>query len=468
MPLPKKLPSQNDNKFTPPPLPDIEDTVKAIPEEDEGEFTPLSTDEVEVADEVDEIADEQVEDYVEEMRDVENQNYVPSGIKSKGKAPLYDDPFEEGSDPEDDPDKFINKKKLKIKPFGGKKSKQKDKNYARAKDFDDRKNSLTLVRLLRLLMIVIVLGLFGMGIKNTFFPAHVYTQEDISVIAQQAIGQTGFPMNRGRAFAEQFTQAYFEFNTEDDNSGKVLNSFYKGRGETAAGAIEKNGKNIQKVLVPPKVFSENAVSENIAYYYVNTLVSDRHGNSFNSNGEQSSKWIALAVTVYFDTDTQELSIAKDSPQIIPSYEVGDVSVQPDAEILGTGQAVPDLYDTMKPTIDGFLKAYANSSTESHAEIDQYVKAEPDPSLYAGFGGKFKIPDETLDSSTATIYPVSESENNNEWKVDLTVTWEDITSVDIRDNLSYKGRYVMTLEKTKDGKYFVTAFRPYVYTPKTGE
>lgn len=468
MPLPKKIPATKAHRFATTPLPDIEDPPNSIESEEEGAFTSLSTNEVEIADEQEDKEEREVEKYVEELKDDESSKYTPSGIKSKGRAPLYEDPFEDGSEIEDDPDKFVDKKKLKLMPFGGKKSKQKDKNYARAKDFDDRKNSLTLVRLLRLLMIIVVLGVFGLGIKNTFFPSHVFTKEDITTIAQQSIGQTGFPMNRGRAFAEQFTQAYFEFNSEDDNSGKVLNSFYKGRGDTAAGAIERNGRNIQKVLVSPKVFSENAVSENIAYYYVNTLVTDRHGETFNDNGEQSSKWVALAVTVYFDEDTQELSIAKDSPQIIPSYEVGDVSVQPEAEVLGTGQATPEMYDTMKPTIDGFLKAYANSSTESHAEIDQYVKADPDPSLYAGFAHKFRVNTDSLDSSYAAIYPVSAGENNDEWKVDLTITWEDSTSVDTRDNLSYKGRYVMTVEKSKDGKYFVTAFRPYIYTPMTSQ
>lgn len=464
MPLPKKIPSAKgkDNKMDIPPLPEIELPEQLNPVDEEGTFKSLSSDEIEAADVQDDFEDEAMDEYMEE----EEPTYQATPIKSKGKAPMYDDPFEEGSAPEADPDKFIDKKKMKLKPFGGKKSKKSKKSFARAKDFDDRKNTLTLVRALRLLMIVVVIGLFGMGIKNTFWPSHVYTQDDISAIAQQSIGQTGFPMNRGAALAEQFTEAYFNFDSENDNSGKVLSSFYKGRGETAAGAIEKNGKNKQRILIAPRVFSQNAVSENIANFYVNTLVTDRHGNEFDEGGNQTSKWVALSVTIYFDSETQELSIAKDSPQIIPSYEVGSTEVQPEAEKLGTGQADPEIYESMKPTIDGFLKAFAASSADSHADVDQYVKADPDPALLSGFAGKFKVADETLDASTASIYPVSDKEGNHEWKVDLTVKWEDSTSTDNRDNLSYTGRYVMTVEKSKDGKFFVTAFRPYVYTPST--
>lgn len=469
MPLPKNIPmgQPKENKFTPPPLPDIEGKEPILgPQEEEGAFVSLGSDEINTQDLEEQVQDEGLGDYIEQEI-VEEQAQKQRVQEELRNNPQIEDPFIKGSEAPDDDDKFIDKKKVKIKPFGGKKSKKKS-NTVRAKDFDDRKNTLTMVKAVRLIMLIFVVGMFAFGVKNTFFPAHIYTQEDIASISRQAIGQTGFPTNRGRALAEQFTQEYFEVNSDDDNSRRVYQSFFAGGPESASGEIAYSGKNHQKVLVPPRTFSESAVSENIAYYYVSTLVSGRNGESFTESGEQTSKWVALAVTVYYDSKTQELSIAKDSPQLIPSFEVASNAAQPQEKLLGTGAANPDLFETMGSTIKGFTKAYAASTSSAHGEAEQYVKNNSDPSVFAGFGGKFTVDTDDLDSTTVSIYPSSDAEDNKEWKVDMQVTWDDATNVSPQDQLSFTGRYVMTLEKSKDGKYFVTAFRPYVFSPQPAE
>lgn len=485
MPLPRNIPEAGTQKVSMPSLPDLDSKKQVKPiEREEDVFTQLDPREVELEDlrdeEIDDETTMEIEEEIYRERSTNNntrRNPVPQMVE-------FDDPFEEGTYEEDDDDEFIDKKKKKIKPFGeeskesqkrkakkgkGKgKGKKKKKTSIKAKDFDDRKNDLTMIKIQRTVVMAAIVGLMGMGIKNTFFPSHVYTQDDIAAIAQQAVGQTGFPMNRGRAFAEQFTTAYFEMNTEDANSKKVMESFYGGSKQSAgkAGTVSSNGKTVQKVLAPPKVFYEGSAGSNVGFYHVSTLVSDRDAKTFGDDGTMNAKWVALAVTVYYNDKTQELSVAPDSPQLIPSYQVGEQGMGlPQEEVLGTGVPNTDLYPSMAPTINGFLKAYGKSSAKSHAEIDQYIKEGSDPGLYSGFAGKYYLNDEELTSSNTAIYPSSSEEGNNEYKVSMNLKWHDAASDDPRNDLVYAGRYVMTLEKGKDGKFFVTKFRPYTYSPK---
>ncbi len=452
MPLPKKA-----NYISKPvELPDINGT------EEDNPFVSLSSGDIEIEDLKETKEDESTESYLDnEERNLEKELHEES-------VPKFDDPFQPGSDTTElDDDRYIDKKKGKIKPFGGDKSnKSKKKTFAKSTDFDDRKNALTTIKVFRGFMIVVVLGVFCFGIKNTFFPAHVYTQEDISSIAKQAIGETGFPMNRGRALAEQYTKAYFEFNSENEQASNGLQDFYKGTNNPASQTIVRTGRNIQQVLTAPVTFSQNAVSETIANYSISVQLSGLNGKSVADDGTPNTKWLALSVTVFFDKKTNELSIAKDSPQVIPSYEIGDQSTQPEPAKIGTGDAVADLYNSMSPTVNGFLKAYAKSSSESHSELNQYVSSKPDPALLAGFNGKFKLGNNEaeLDSSAIKVYPSTDSKSNNEWKLLLAVPWADTSSTDPKDTLSYTGKYVMTLSKSNDNKYYVTAFRPYIYTP----
>lgn len=463
MPLPK-IPSGSSNKKINK-MPDLEEEVRPLDElnPSEGEFSPLSTEEIEAQDIEDDEIDEDYDTFIEEEIETEEINE---------KHPQIDEPFAEETDIPYDDDQYIDKKNRKLKPFGKKdkprKSKKgkKQKTNLNAKDFDDRKNTLTAVRIARTGMIILVIGLFGFGVKNTFFPSHVYTKDQIQDFALESIGQTGFPLEKGQAFAEQFAEAYFTLDTNDDNSSKILNTFYGNQliNENALGQIVKMGTNKQSIIIAPRTFARNPVSEEIAVYKVATMVTDRENNSFDESGDMNAKWVGLSITVYQDPNTGELLVGKDSPQLIPAYNTKENSSLPAESPLGTGVSDANVYDSMAPTINGFLKAYAVATPTSHSEVDQYVKVDADSELFEGFGGKFFLKDDELSNAGAIIYPSTEDENNKEWKIDLALQWHDSTNEDNSEGLVYSGRYIMTIEQSKDGKYFVTAFRPYVYTP----
>ena len=64
---------------------------------------------------------------------------------------------------------FILKKQKKIIPIGGKKARVKDR------DLDVRRNKLVGIYILRFIILLVVVAIFGIAIKNAFFPENVFT-----------------------------------------------------------------------------------------------------------------------------------------------------------------------------------------------------------------------------------------------------------------------------------------------------
>ena len=115
---------------------------------------------------------------------------------------------------------------------------------------------------------------------------------------------------------------------------------------------------------------------------------------------------------------------------------------------------------LKSTIQGYWKAFATSSVNSHDEINQYIADKEDKDLYSGFNKTMKLA--TDDPSTDITYKVFTSTVEDEWKVDVTVKWADNTSSDSKKAAIYTGRYIMTIKKIGTDKYVVTRAAPYLY------
>ena len=49
---------------------------------------------------------------------------------------------------------------------------------------------------------------------------------------------------------------------------------------------------------------------------------------------------------------------------------------------------------------------------------------------------------------------------NEWKVDITVSWLDLQSSNNSEGVKYESHYLMTIQKTEDNVYLVKDFIPY--------
>lgn len=438
MPLPKKKLNTNVVKKNVE-LPELEDAT----------ITTLDIEEQEYFDE---------QEYNEVYKSPKKKNSYPSKSIS---IPQYDEPLDEEIEEEQ---KYVDKKKKRIIPFGGKKSKIK------VDDFDKRKDTLKTVKIVRFIVMTIILAILLISIKNTFFPKQIYTPSQIEQIAQNAVGSTGFPIERGKAFVENFIEQYVQVDKKNKINQQILSYFYSGKiTENTENNSTQNviGQPIQRVIIAPKVFESGSYTEDTAWYKVSVMVTDGTGNVIDNNGQMKAHWISFYVNVYRDKKTDKLAIHKDSPTVIPTKPLTNSTELPNASVIGNGEINKDMKEALTPTIDGFIQAFANVTVDSHNEIDQYIPSKIEYSLISGFGGTVKLANRPEVSITKEVY---NTENPNEWKVLTVVDWEDVNSSsenqDSKSKITYKSTYVMTIKKTSENKYIVTKFVPYSYLPET--
>lgn len=366
----------------------------------------------------------------------------------------------EEEDLEKKEDKYIDKKKKKIIPLGGVRGK--------AKKYDSRKNKATSLKLFRAFLILTILGLFLFGLKNTFLPKEALTNDEIGQIAQNAVGETGFPTERGKAYVQQFITYYLKLNADDLSNKAILNYYYNGNNDTGSSQTttisNSSGANKQDVIGTPVVYYSKATSKTTGLYKVSALVTDDTGSTMSSDGQTfTAHWVSFSVNVYYNKEKDSLSIHTNSPTIIPTYEITDNSKLPDADIIGNGNVDDDIKEKIKPTIIGYLKAYASSSVSNHNDIIQYIPEKADVSLYSGFNNTVTLANTEDDVSSLSNLTVYKTDKNNEWKVDVTVIWKDNKSIVKENSANYTSRYIITLKKYSNSKFLVTKFAPYIYT-----
>lgn len=477
------LPSLNDNSKKNQGLPSIDDSPKGFglpsiddssvddyideplyqePEEEHEDFGSYGDGFTEVSTE--ESLDE-YDDYNNEIYDdvdglEEEESELPSMNYSEGRDyesendynPDYDEDLEEA-----DKNKFIDKKKKKLLPFGGKKSKVKVKSS----DFDDRKNVLSTTKIVRAIVMFIIAILFILGIKNTFFPSHVYTDDEIRNFAREGSGQTLFPRERGEAFVENFMEAYLTIDRSRPELVEML-SYYYGEGSFGAVGYEKAnikpGSDVQQhIIVKPTIFDVELLTDYSAMYKVSAYVSDASGNSA-VEGRSTGRWVSFAINVYHDKRNDGLAITPDSPIIIPTYEISKRTDVPNRAPFGNGTVNNEIAPAINPTINGFVQAYAKSSLESHESILQYIEDKNDIKLYDGFGGALKLNGEPSQAIQRTIY----NGDDGIYRVILTIDWVDSKASEGGKKIEYQGRYIMRVNPDGAGKYTVSSFVPYTY------
>ena len=182
MPLPKKSTNKNTS------LPSLDEDFQSVPVETVANEEPSYSNSLPV------------------QESMEDDSY----LYATHEEPIYEDSVDKKKKK-----KFIDKKKKKLKPFGNKVSK-----------YDDRKDIAVAKKVQRGLVIGGILLVVGLGVKNTFFPSHVFTSDDIAQIAKTSVGQTNFPVDKGQAFAEQFITYYVNVDNNVSVSRTMLSYFY--------------------------------------------------------------------------------------------------------------------------------------------------------------------------------------------------------------------------------------------------
>lgn len=403
------------------------------------------------------------EEIYEEVENIEDPQRELPNVSDNEKEVLeqesdYNPDYEEDLK-ELEKDKFIDKKKKKLIPFGGKKSKP--KRFVKSSDFDDRKNKLAKTKLIQFSILLAIALIFILGLKNTFFPSHVYTDQQIRQFAAEGAGQTGFPQERGEAYVESFMNAYLSIDRTKPELFQTLSYFYGEEGFNNDNFDKLNMswsyESKQDIIIPPKVFNVELMNEYSAQYKVSTYVSNTDGKVSDGNST-AGRWLSFSVNVYYDIEKDALIITPDSPSIIPSYRITQQVEVPERAPFGNGQVNKDILPAVTPTINGFIEAYGKASVESHESILQYIDDKSDINLYDGFGGAVELNGTPSDAINKVVY----DSDDGIYRAEVTVNWKDAAATQGDHQVEYTGRYIMRIKPIGDGKYAVSSFVPYTY------
>lgn len=404
---------------------------------------------------IDDIRYEDEEVYEEEHQETTPKRRIP--LLNRSKVREKEDTLFVDSKSED----YIDKKRKRIIPTGGKKSMKEIK----AKEFDKRKNVASKARMIRSVVSLGLIIMFALGMKNTFFPSNNYTKDEIEQMVLDVSKNTGFPIERGKQLVEDFT--YELLTTDRSNQANNTRLAKYLTSETADGALSLSfmtteGRSSQKVMMKPTVFEISPVSKNVTRYMVSAVVSDDSGEFEEKSGSTSrdvSHRVSLTMTVFYDPKTDSMSIVRDTVSLTPNPLVVDDRELPSPTELGQEiDSSSEIAEALRPTIVGFIQEYANVSAEKRDGLKQYVPKDVDPKIFNGFDGGVVLNGSPQQAIRYKIYQDGEL-----WKVMATVSWRDIEASN--DSVVYNSTYVLTIEQFGE-KNLVTKIVPYTYIPKS--
>lgn len=221
------------------------------------------------------------------------------------------------------------------------------------------------------------------------------TESDVQGQIDASIHETGFPMERGEAFARRFAEAYVTADGSE-TSEKTLSYFYTGtlgKSASVTGASLSRPKGGSYRLVGDvNVFEVLPRTAEVSVYKVQMLVVDQQADGEGAaTVNPSPHWLALEVSVYYDKAKDMLMIPSNSPSLIPAPAVGASADAPAYTDPGTGQAYSGSEESaLKGAVFGFLDAYGKASPGNHTLLDQYVSPNADVSIFNGFNGEFEV------------------------------------------------------------------------------
>lgn len=371
-------------------------------------------------------------------------------------------------------DVFIDDKNLTIEPFGSTHGKRRTKEH----DYDSRANTRRKAVLVRYGVLGLGAILVFFGVKNAVFPPPEMTPEEVQIIAMQTAGETGFPTDRGEAFAQDFMTAYLTTNTKTSDS--VLSYFYNGQiGSKGRLPTNRNLSNSfsQEIVVGPNVYESVPITANSARYTIGAIVKSADSNLDEETAalavDPVPKWAFYNVNVYYDDEKDTFQITPESPTVIPEPEVGSLEDIPDTAPLGDGVADDELAQRVSSVVYGYLEGYSRSSLLDHSVLDQYVSDPEEESLVNGLDGRYEFssssPKDSIDFE-AFNDPVTGTV-----KVLATVDWMERTG-DSTEGIetatsTTTSTYVITLVPSGNEEtmqYLVSRFQPYYFVPEVPE
>lgn len=334
---------------------------------------------------------------------------------------------------------------------------------------------------------VLLFSVVGIGVYQAVVP-HGVDRSEVASIAAKALGQTDFPVERGRGFATGFATAYLSADGSEA-SERAISYYYTGaiNPDKSVGGSEGNslmrGSGLSyRILIAPSVYEVLQQNGATAVYKVGALVQDQEkGGDGSTQVNPSPHWIFMEISLYYDKDKDRMVAGSNSPSLVAAPSTGAVGDGPAYTPPGTGEKWNG-GDKERTLIEsgafGFIDAYAKASPTSHTLLDQYVSTDADVSIFAGMNGEFEPQGGKAESSSQLdIYA---GEKGDEVKVLATITWHQVlpgssgsasssSSVSRTSTSGYNftSRYVITMTK-KGEKWLVSRFAPYrLVVPEKG-
>lgn len=360
---------------------------------------------------------------------------------------------------------FIDRKDLRLKPFG------KSKKKAKVGDFDPRKNLEGQRKIYRGVFLTAIVVIVGFGAYQTFWPQENLSVAEVESIAALTVGETGFPTTRGEGFALSFTESLLNVEPGPEALAQrtaALSYFYGANGDSESfdSALTTVGSISQQVVYGPVALDSTPITANAASYEVAVLLNTRDTEVVPADdlaGEEriadSLRWVAFNVNVYYDESKNSFAIAPNSPTLLPAPAVEPQSVVPSGEPLGT--AVDEYPESVNATVVGFLSGYRESTKTNFDKILQYIGTDADETLRDGLGSRYQFATPSDPASSIDIEVFQPGENLDELKVGLTVDWQIATGEE--SSVTFPSHYVLTLESSGGSDYTVTKFAPYYWT-----
>lgn len=400
----------------------------------------------------------------------------PSPAPAPTHQPQRFDEYEVAPDPrsgeslEAEESNFVDPKNKKIKPFGGAKSKKRDKNAndSAARRYDSREDRRTKARVVQAGVIAALVGMVGFGGYNALNPPVGASPEEVNAAIEAARLADNFPQDRGAAFAEDFITTYLTYSAENANSQELLTYYYSGVIGGAAAESTATFNNVSQTLVSsPKSYKYVPLTSSTAAFEIGALVQTFSPATpvdpqLQVTAQDKYKWVFYNVNVYYDETTDTMAVTPDSPSLIPNASFGAAADIPDEKLLGTGEPSPGLAAAVRDSLYGYLEAYAVSTPTSHDLLNQYLidGGDSGPELIKGLGGRFELAGGAETAVTYKAYIVEGKPNTT--KLDVKVQWRDLSVPEETGALIYTSRYYIQMVKQANGQWLVDASAPKYY------
>lgn len=419
------------------PIPDsIDDGLDIDENVDLGIFTDVS-----VEDELDEELSGDLEDQLDEDVDDELDKGVTPQLEEtplinvEKPSPKIEDYMNEPEEKELT-GKYVDKENKKIIPLGS-------KGKIKSKDFDDRKNTMSLPRILSTVVFVLFVALFFVFGWVALNPRNNHTMDEIDSRIASVTQEIGFPIERGRAFAESFLYEYLTIDGRERN--QILQTF---GGVNLFGRNTPNGVT-QRVIGSPITIQTSVVAPYSANFQIEAFVASTHEDEDESlDGE----WVRFSVNVFSDSENDRLAIAGLPAKLpvvasMPSIEV------PSHRGLGSGMIADSFTDNINPLVEGFLNEFAKATYDSHQAVLPFVVTDPHWSLISGWGGRYTV-------SSFSIGDIYYGLSPNTYDVQLNVTWQDTREGN--SALTFTSSYNLGISRVSDSTYLIDLFWGYEF------